>query len=121
MKEQEIICINCPLACRVNLKVDDKGEVVEVSGHQCKQGRAYAIQEFKSPMRILTTTVPTRGSVRPLLPVRSNKPLPKGALIEAMRLLATMEVSPPIKLGEVLSSNILNSKADLIACDDLLM
>ena len=42
----EIICIQCPVACRVKLSVTDAGVIEEVAGYQCKEGKKYAPQEF---------------------------------------------------------------------------
>lgn len=116
----EIICIECPLSCRIRLTVDESGEIVEYSDYQCKIGKEYAEQEYKSPQRVLTTTVRTVDSVRRLLPVRSDKPIPKDRINQCVQLLAKMEVQPPLRIGEVLVSNIMGTDANVVCTDDLL-
>lgn len=118
--EKEVICIVCPLGCRINAVVDDAtGELKSILGNECHEGVSYAKKEVTSPERVLTTTVITEGSSQPLLPVRSNKPLPKGKLKEVMRELAYVKVKPPLKIGEAAAKNILNTKVDIIATRSL--
>jgi CxxC motif-containing protein len=70
-KVSEIVCIVCPLACRVSLAVNDEGRIIEVTNFQCKKGKEYAVAEFRSSRRILTTTVIVEKSKHALLPVRT--------------------------------------------------
>ena len=115
----EIICIECPLACRVSLSVDEAGKISESVGYQCRVGKRYSEKEYKSPKRILTTVVKTSDSVRHVLPVRTDKPVPKGMLKQCVQSLADIRVKPPLKVGEIIVSNVLNTGADVICSDDL--
>lgn len=120
VKEQSVICIGCPAGCETRLSLDEKGEVVGMSGNKCKEGEKYVLDEFKNPCRVLTATMLTKESVRNLLPVRTNKPIPKDKLKEAMYVLASIKVSPPLKKGQIVVSNILNTGVNLITADELL-
>ena len=55
------------------------GELI-IEGHSCKRGEVYAREEFVSPKRILTTTIRVESGFLPLIPVRSDKLLPKERL-----------------------------------------
>ena len=118
--EEKIICVGCPLGCEITLTTDDKGEVTEVTGNTCKEGKEYALEEFKNPVRVLTATVLTEGSERPLLPVRTNKPIFKSKLKECMPFLAKVRARPPIRAGQVIVPNIINIGADLVSTGELL-
>ena len=118
--ESEIICILCPLGCRVAVTSDSSGNVIGVAGNECKLGEKYAIDEYRFPARILTATAITQSSKRKLLPIRSNKPIPKGKLLESMYHLPRVRVKPPVKIGQVVVPNIANTGADLIAADDMI-
>jgi CxxC motif-containing protein len=120
MVEEKIICIGCPLGCETTLKIDDQGEVIKITGTKCKEGRQYVIEEYRSPVRVLTATVLTQNSVRPLFPVRTNKPLLKTQLKEAARALKGLKVKPPIQVGQILLPNLMNTGVDVIATDDLI-
>lgn len=118
-KEQQLICIVCPLGCRVKLTIDKEGNIVDVTGSECKKGKEYAENECINPVRVLIGTVSTEGSKHRTLPVRTNNPIPKGKLLEAYRSLAGVKVKPPIKVGQAIVSNILDMGADVIATDEL--
>jgi CxxC motif-containing protein len=115
----EIICIVCPLACRVSVAVDDQGHILEVDGFQCKKGKEYAVAEYRSSRRILTTTVIAEKSRHALLPVRTNSPIPREKLFECMDHLARVRVEPPLKSGEVIVRNILDTGSDIITTREL--
>jgi len=107
------------MACRVKIITDDSGKVLEVSDNHCKQGKKYAVQELISPMRVLTATVRTECSSRPLLPVRTETPIPKALLRECMGFISGIRVEPGIRLGDVVISDILGTGVNVICCDDL--
>jgi len=118
--ETEIICIGCPLGCRIKLFVNDKDEITDVTEYKCKAGRKYAQEELKAPVRTLTATVLTEeSSERALLPVRTNKPIHKEKLKEAMRVLSETRIKPPVSTGQIIIANILGTGADLVASDKL--
>ena len=74
-KIREIICIVCPLGCRIKIRVKNK-KIVSLEGNNCRRGRKYARQEFYNPQRVLTTTIKVKNSdLFPLLPVRTDKPI----------------------------------------------
>jgi CxxC motif-containing protein len=116
-KEAVIICILCPKGCRAVLGEGSKE--IENPEKLCKRGLAYVREERREPKRLLTTTVRTRGSRLRLFPVRTSGPIPKRMLPESMRVIAALTVSPPIRCGEVIVSNLLESGQDLIASDHL--
>ena len=118
-KDTEVICIMCPLGCRVTVTIDDKGNTLGVANNQCKEGEKYATAELKFPGRILTTTVLTEDSSRKLLPVRTRKAIRKEQLIEVMRFLSQTKVRPPINIGQVVVQNIMGTGVDLVSCDSL--
>jgi len=115
----ETLCLECPLACLIELDLDGAGAILECRGAQCKRGLPYAQQEIKSPMRVLTATVLTDGSSKPLLPVRTDRPIPRAKLEEGSAILARLRVIPPIKLGQVLLPDLMGTGASVIATDDL--
>jgi CxxC motif-containing protein len=88
--------------------------------YQCKQGEKYALQELKSPKRVLTATVRTEGSVRRLLPVRTTVPIPKEMLKECITFLSGIRAKPVLKIGAVIVHNILGTGVDVVCTDSLL-
>lgn len=118
MKTHTFICIKCPLSCEIEL-IEERNEILEISGHTCPQGEKYATEEFTNPVRTLTTTVSVQEGVLPVLPVRSEKPLPKSMMKECVKALSTVRVKAPVKCGDLVCENILNTDVNIIASRDL--
>lgn len=112
---KELICIVCPKGCR--LVVDQKAQTV--TGNSCERGAAYGLAEVNNPTRVLTTTVRIDGAKHRRLPVKTSIPIPKGKMMEAMSCVEALRVHAPVKLGEVVLKNILDTGADLVACRNL--
>jgi CxxC motif-containing protein len=112
--KHEFLCINCPLGCTLELTEED-GEVLEVSGNECKVGVKYAEEEFRDPRRMMTTTLKTRNGALPLLPVVTADPIPKRLVKEAVRVLAEVEVDAPVEEGQVVYPNVLDTGVDVIS------
>ncbi len=113
---KELICIGCPRGCHLKVDVDND---YAVTGNSCNIGAEYGRNELKNPTRILTSTVRIDGAAVSCLPVKTNKPIPKGLLFEAMEVVKKTEVKAPVKTGDVIIHNILDTGADLIATKSL--
>jgi CxxC motif-containing protein len=112
-------CVNCPLSCALEL-TEENGEVLEVTGNECKVGAKYAEEEFKDPRRVVTTTVLVRGGSLPVLPVRTTEAIPKRLVTDAARALAEVVVEAPVAEGQVVLPDILGTGVDVIASRDLI-
>lgn len=118
-REIEILCIMCPVGCRGKIEIDEKSNILKISNLQCKRGEKYVINEYKSPVRVITATVRTKNSVHSLLSVKTNKTIPKNRIMECMCNLAKVRVHPPVRAGQVLVPNIIDTEADIVATRDL--
>lgn len=118
-RELGFICIGCPMGCEVTVIVDSENHIVKVRGNSCKEGKEYAQSEYTNPVRVLTTTLPVEGSRRRTLPVRTNRPIPKDKLMEAMVALAKVRIKRPFKTGQIIVKNIVKTGADVVATDAL--
>jgi CxxC motif-containing protein len=116
--KHSFVCINCPLSCSLEL-TEENGEVLEVTGNDCKVGARYAEEEFRDPRRVVTTTVPVREGILPLLPVRTEKTIPKRLVADAVRMLAGVVVEAPVHGGQVVYRDIMDTGVDVIASRDL--
>lgn len=112
-----ITCIKCPLSCEI--EVMKKDNQLTVKGHTCPQGEQYAIDEFTNPVRVLTTTVCVQDGVLPVVPVRSEAPIPKPRIKECVHALRTVTVKAPVTCGDIILKNILNTGVSIIASRDL--
>ena len=114
MTEKELICVNCPMGCRVTVTMED-GKILDVKGNSCPRGRAYAEKECIRPERILTTTVKIQNGTHPVLPVITDKEIPLDMIFEAMEEVRSVTVEAPVREGDVIIKNLLFTGADLIA------
>ena len=90
-----------------------------VTGNRCPRGDKFAHQELTCPMRVLTTTVAVSGGDEALLPVRTAEAIPLALHAQAMDLIRGVVVDAPIRMGEVVLPNLLNTGIDLIASMDI--
>ncbi|GAB6138890.1 DUF1667 domain-containing protein [Halanaerobaculum tunisiense] len=118
-KTVEITCISCPKGCDVELEIDDNDEIKQLDGASCPAGEKYVKNEYYNPTRILPTTAKVNGGVLPLVPVKSEGPIPKGLLEEAMEEIAKVELEAPVELGDVVVEDILDTGVDIVATRDL--
>ena len=112
------LCIGCPLGCRLEVE-DEAGEIVEVRGFACKRGDDYARQEHLDPRRMVTTTIKVKQGRWARLPVRTTQSIRKAQVLPVCRALRCVTVNAPVKMGQVIVSNILNSGADIVASRDM--
>ena len=117
-------CTTCPSECLLTVEVehDADGAVVEVrsvTGNSCPRGDTFAHQELTCPMRVLTTTVAVSGGDKALLPVRTAEAIPLALHAKAMDLIRGLVVKAPIRMGDVVLPNLLDTGTDLIASMDI--
>jgi CxxC motif-containing protein len=55
----------------------------------------------------------------PLVSVRTNKPIPKSRIFDAMNLLAEVEVEAPIKIREPIIKNIFDTGVNIVATKNI--
>lgn len=117
-------CTTCPSECLLTVEVehDANGTVVEVrsvTGNNCPRGDKFAHQELTCPMRVLTTTVAVSDGDEALLPVRTADAIPLALHAQAMNLIRSVVVEAPIRMGDIVLKNLLNTNIDLIASMDI--
>ncbi len=112
--KKRLTCIACPQSCLLEAEVEDN-RVRSISGNKCPQGEIYARQEIENPLRVLTTTVRSPGLEVKLIPVRTDRPLPKHRLQEAIQAAHKIKITRPVRAGDVLADNFLSLQVKLIA------
>lgn len=117
-------CTTCPSECLLTVEVERSadGAVVEVhsvTGNSCLRGDTFAHQELTCPMRVLTTTVAVSGGDEVLLPVRTAEAIPLELHAQAMALIRGLVVNAPIRMGDVVLPNLLDTNINLVASMDI--
>jgi CxxC motif-containing protein len=114
---KKLTCIECPKGCELFVEID-KNRAVSVTGHGCPKGEIYAVSEIEDPKRILTSVVLGKGLSLKMIPVRTDKPISKVRLFDAMTEIKNIRVLRKVKVGEVIVKNFLNLGVNLIATRD---
>ena len=126
---KEIICITCPKGC--HLKVDE--ESFAVTGNACPRGAEYGANELRNPVRVVTSTVivetsPDKGRgtgeagggvMSRRLPVKTDRPIPKGKMFAVMEEIARVRVRPPVKVGDIVIPNAAGTEGNVVATKNL--
>ena len=115
-------CTTCPSECLLTVEVERGADVAvvevrSVTGNSCPRGDTFAHQELTCPMRVLTTTV--AGGDEALLPVRTAEAIPLALHAQAMDLIRGLVVNAPIRMGDVVLENLLDTNINLIASMDI--
>ena len=115
---KNIICVSCPMGCPISVELSEDGKVLNVTGNTCPRGKAYAITECTAPTRMLTSTVKVNGGRTAMAPVKTSKPIPKSMMFDIMKEINSVEVASPVKIGQVIIANVLDTGADIIATNE---
>jgi len=97
---KEFICTACENNCSVSM---------------------LAMKEAENPTHSVTTTVRTVFPRIPVLPVRTNRSVPKEKVMEIIRELSKVVITEKIGIGEIVAANILGTGSDIIVASDVLM
>ena len=112
--EKQLICIICPRGCTLNATVGDK---IKVSGNACPKGEKYAVDELTNPLRTVTSTVRVKNLPFTMVSVKTKDPIPKGKMAEVMKKIRAAEINAPVKIGDVIISDIFGT--DVIATKEI--
>ncbi|MCL1951338.1 MAG: DUF1667 domain-containing protein [Oscillospiraceae bacterium] len=116
----ELICITCPAGCKLQAELTPDGGV-NVTGNACKRGVGFALAELTHPMRTLCSTVRTAFAACPMIPVRTDREIPKGKMREVMRLLTGVVLDRQVACGDIVVSLAPICEGNMIATSDWLM
>ncbi|TDT67012.1 CxxC motif-containing protein [Hypnocyclicus thermotrophus] len=113
---KKLICIVCPKGC--HLKVDTDNDY-KVTGNQCQRGVDYGVKELTNPTRIITSTIKIKGGIHKRVPVKTDKAIPKDMNFKCMEIINTLEVESPVKMGQIVAENILDTGANIVITRDM--
>lgn len=107
-------CICCPLGCRIEVALDENGQVSEVSGYTCKRGADYAAQEAVAPERMVTAVLCVSGCLEPVS-VKTQRPVPKAAMKDVLAAVAALRLDAPVAAGDVLIEDVCGTGVAVVA------
>ncbi len=113
-KEKELVCIVCPVGCNLKTKHIVDKEVL-VSGNKCKRGEIYAKQELIDPRRVITSTAVIKSDSQNRVPIKTDQPIPKELISEAMKEINALRIKGPVNRGDIVVQDFLGLGVNLVA------
>ncbi len=111
---KEFVCITCPMGCHLKVDDSDKDNII-VTGNTCPRGRIYGINEVTRPMRMVTSNVIVLGGEDNVVSVKTKEAIDKNLIFDVLNELKNVTVKAPVKIGDVIVHNILNTNVDIVA------
>ncbi len=115
---REMICINCPLGCRLTVDDGDRANIT-VTGNTCPRGKAYAIDEVTAPKRMVTGSVKISGGTIPMVSVKTARAIPKELIFDSLELLKGITLEAPVHIGDVAVKDILGCGVDFVVTKEI--
>ncbi|MGL4571282.1 MAG: DUF1667 domain-containing protein [Clostridium sp.] len=114
MNNINLVCLACDRYC--NLLVDmKKNKVISIKGNGCRNGISYAKKECIVPSITVTTVITVANGTSKIVPVKSEIVVPKTLIFEILKELRDLKVNAPIKSGDIIKKNILNTGINIVA------
>ena len=110
--KNELICIVCPMGCR--LKIEGSPGNLTISGNKCKRGIAYAQEELTNPTRMICSTVKISGGIHKVVPVKTDRAIPEKYKFEVMKLINKVELNSPVTMGDVVLENVFDTGVNVV-------
>lgn len=121
METRELTCICCPLGCSLAATMEQSGEIT-VTGNTCPRGAEYAKTEWLDPRRVVTSTVVVTGQKEgeeAMVSVKTKQAIPKDKMMDCIRELADVSLKAPVRIGDVVITNVAGTGVDVIATKDI--
>lgn len=113
-EKKHFVCVVCPVGCEIDV-VHDGSKIISMEGNKCEKSEEFVRQELIEPMRILTTTVRIQGARWHVIPVRTDKSVPKRLFPRIMRQLKRIRLRAPVNMLDVVVRDVVRTGADIIA------
>ena len=111
--KKHFVCVVCPVGCEIDV-VHDGGRIISMEGNKCEKSEEFVSQELIEPMRILTTTVRIQGSKWPVVPVRTDKAVPKRLFPRIMKRLGRTKLQAPVNMLDVVVRDVGHTGAHVV-------
>ncbi len=113
-EKKHFVCVVCPIGCEIDVVCEGR-KITSMEGNKCEKSVEFVTQELIEPMRILTTTVRIQGARWPVIPVRTDKAVPRRLFSRIMKQLRRITLQAPVNMSELVVRDILRTGANIIA------
>ena len=118
MEKKNLTCINCPMGCQLEVILED-GKLIEIKGNNCKRGETYARAELTAPVRVITTTVRGKSDKLKMVAVKTREAIPKEMIFDAMKIINSVKIKAPVKIGDIIIKDLLDLGIDVVATSNV--
>ncbi len=121
MEVRNLICINCPMGCPLEVTLDG-GEVVSVTGNTCPRGAEYGRKEVTNPTRIVTSSVLVAHALNgeKTVSCKTRTDIPKGRIFDVVKALKGITVEAPVHIGDVILPDAAGTGVPVVATKEIL-
>ncbi len=116
MNMKEITCTECHNRCQ--LKVEQIGEEIVVTGNKCPRGLKSGREEFLGERKFVCGTVRSTVEGVQKVAVKTSIAVPKGMVYKVTLALKRISLDHPAATGDIVCQNICNTGADVIVCEE---
>lgn len=113
----EMICINCPMGCI--MEVTKQGDEYVVKGNLCPKGKKYAQKECTYPTRVVTSSVYVDQGIFNVVPVKTATDIPKNKIFDVLQVLKNIRVKAPVHIGDIIVENVEGTGVNIIATKEV--
>ncbi len=113
-EKKHFVCVVCPIGCEIDV-VYEGSRIISMEGNKCEKSVEFVTQELIEPMRVLTTTVRIQGARWPVIPVRTDKAIPKRLFPRVMKRMSSIKLQAPVNMLDVVLGDILHTGANIVA------
>lgn len=113
-EKKEFVCIRCPLGCNITVELSGE-EITNISGNTCPRGASYVTKELTNPTRIVTSLVRVNGGELPVVSVKTADDIPKGKIMDCIRVLKNVTLQAPVHMGDIVVENICDTGVNMVA------
>ncbi|MCL2630501.1 MAG: DUF1667 domain-containing protein [Firmicutes bacterium] len=115
--EKDLVCIVCPIGCR--LKITGSIEKMVVSGGKCTKAIGYAHDELTNPTRMICTTARIKGGIHKVIPVKTDKPIRDEFKFDVVEEVNKLNLVSPVKMGDIVIANVCGTDVNIVAERDM--
>lgn len=111
---KKITCIECPVGCCIDVEADGDN-LVKISGAKCPKGEAYARREVFNPVREISSTVAASGLSVRMVPVKTDRHVPKDRIYDVMKEIRSARVWKPVSVGDIIIEKVAGLDVNIVA------
>lgn len=105
-------CLICPVGCEITY---EQNNINSIKGNRCGRGKEFIINTFSEKKSIVSGRVKINGGIMSKIPVNTDIEVDSILAERILEEIKQITLNAPIKNGDVVIENILDSGVNIIA------